>query len=86
MMTGKVRRADELYYGKSRAATLEEINELIQNYALAARRAMIAGFDGIEIHGANGYLIDQFYITIPINVMISMDSIQRIWGDLRWKW
>ncbi|HAT8325914.1 TPA: alkene reductase [Legionella pneumophila] len=60
MMTGKVRRADDLYYGKSRAATLEEINELIQNYALAARRAMIAGFDGIEIHGANGYLIDQF--------------------------
>lgn len=60
MMTGKVRRTNDLYYGKSRAATLEEISDLIQKYALAATRAMEAGFDGIEIHGANGYLIDQF--------------------------
>ncbi|TCI96413.1 alkene reductase [Aeromicrobium sp. IC_218] len=36
------------------------IQELIGQYAASARLAMDAGFDGVEIHGANGYLIDQF--------------------------
>ncbi|OAL17360.1 hypothetical protein AYO22_11727 [Fonsecaea multimorphosa] len=43
-----------------RALTEEEILELIQTYKRAAINAMKAGFDGVEIHGANGYLIDQF--------------------------
>ncbi|KAI6800989.1 NADH:flavin oxidoreductase/NADH oxidase family protein [Hortaea werneckii] len=38
----------------------EEIWETIGDYATAARNAMEAGFDGVEIHGANGYLPDQF--------------------------
>lgn len=38
----------------------EEIQEYIQDYASAAKAAIQAGFDGVEIHGANGYLIDQF--------------------------
>jgi N-ethylmaleimide reductase len=59
MMTGKLNRSD-LIAGKSRAATLDEINELINCYRDAAINAIKAGFDGIEIHGANGYLIDQF--------------------------
>lgn len=33
---------------------------MIHSYAIAAKNAIEAGFDGIEIHGANGYLIDQF--------------------------
>jgi NADPH2 dehydrogenase len=37
-----------------------EIQEFIQEYAQAARNAIKAGFDGVEIHGANGYLPDQF--------------------------
>ncbi|KAF8812477.1 FMN-linked oxidoreductase [Phlegmacium glaucopus] len=37
-----------------------EIKEYIQLYAEAAKNAIEAGFDGVEIHGANGYLIDQF--------------------------
>ncbi|KAL2127388.1 hypothetical protein VTI74DRAFT_10814 [Chaetomium olivicolor] len=40
--------------------TREEIGERVQEYARAARNAVEAGFDGVEIHGANGYLIDQF--------------------------
>lgn len=42
------------------AMTLEEIKEKVQEYADAARNAIRAGFDGVEIHGANGYLVDQF--------------------------
>ncbi|WP_316762298.1 alkene reductase [Pedobacter aquatilis] len=37
-----------------------EIDGIIQNYVNAAKNAIAAGFDGIEIHGANGYLVDQF--------------------------
>lgn len=59
-MNGKIRRAEDLYYGESRALSVLEIMELIKNYAQAAKRAIEAGFDGVEIHGANGYLIDQF--------------------------
>jgi 2,4-dienoyl-CoA reductase-like NADH-dependent reductase (Old Yellow Enzyme family) len=40
--------------------TIEDIKEVIQNFAQAARRAKQAGFDGIEMHGANGYILDQF--------------------------
>ena len=40
--------------------TIAEIQEVIQQYAQAAFNAMNAGFDGIEVHGAHGYLIDQF--------------------------
>lgn len=60
VMTGRIWRSNDLIYGKSRAATRVEIKELINSYAEAAQNAIKAGFDGIEIHGANGYLIDQF--------------------------
>ena len=40
--------------------TLDEIRVRIQEYAIAAKNAVEAGFDGVEIHGANGYLVDQF--------------------------
>uniref|UniRef100_A0A8H7NIV4 NADH:flavin oxidoreductase/NADH oxidase N-terminal domain-containing protein n=1 Tax=Bionectria ochroleuca TaxID=29856 RepID=A0A8H7NIV4_BIOOC len=42
------------------AMTTEEIWECIGDFAQAAKNAISAGFDGVEIHGANGYLIDQF--------------------------
>jgi N-ethylmaleimide reductase len=38
----------------------DEIPGLVETYARAARNAMAAGFDGVEIHGANGYLLEQF--------------------------
>ena len=42
------------------ALTLEEIPAIVAAFAQAAKNAMAAGFDGVEVHGANGYLIDQF--------------------------
>ena len=45
---------------KPRALEEEEIWAYIADYAQAAKNAIEAGFDGVEIHGANGYLIDQF--------------------------
>ena len=43
-----------------KAMTIEEIKQVIEEHRIAAKNAIEAGFDGIEIHGANGYLIDQF--------------------------
>lgn len=43
-----------------RALALDEIPALIEDYRIAARNAIDAGFDGVEVHAANGYLLDQF--------------------------
>ncbi len=43
-----------------RSLELEEIPRVVADYRRAAERALAAGFDGVEIHGANGYLIDAF--------------------------
>lgn len=45
----------------AREATAKEVEALIASYAQAADLALRAGFDGVEIHGANTYLIQQFY-------------------------
>ncbi|OBX75389.1 NADH-dependent flavin oxidoreductase [Faucicola atlantae] len=55
----KVAPSDDTDTG-ARAVTEAEIHALIQGFANAARLAIAAGFDGVEIHGANGYLIQQF--------------------------
>jgi N-ethylmaleimide reductase len=52
--TGKVPQA------VPHALTAEEIPAIVAAYARAAKNAVAAGFDGVEVHGANGYLIDQF--------------------------
>jgi N-ethylmaleimide reductase len=44
----------------ARALELSEIAGVVADYRRAAERAKAAGFDGVELHGANGYLIDQF--------------------------
>ncbi len=43
-----------------RALEVDEIKAIVRQYGQAAKNAIEAGFDGVEIHGANGYLIDQF--------------------------
>ena len=47
-------------YGEPRALARDEIPRIIADYVAAAENAMIAGFDGVQVHAANGYLIDQF--------------------------
>jgi N-ethylmaleimide reductase len=44
----------------NRALETEEVKALVEDYRKAAIRAKEAGFDGVELHGANGYLVDQF--------------------------
>lgn len=43
-----------------RELTVSEIRQIINDFVQGAKNAMIAGFDGVELHGANGYLIEQF--------------------------
>ncbi|KAH8929109.1 FMN-linked oxidoreductase [Atractiella rhizophila] len=52
---------------KPRALTTDEIKQFVGLYKQAALNAMEAGFDGVEIHGANGYLIDQFTQSVSNN-------------------
>ncbi|GAA0371318.1 2,4-dienoyl-CoA reductase-like NADH-dependent reductase (Old Yellow Enzyme family) [Bacillus horti] len=47
-------------FEKPEEMSISDIHEVIDQFALAARHAMLAGFDGVEVHGAHGYLIDQF--------------------------
>lgn len=52
--------AGKLPNATPRALKLEEIPTMVQAYVQGAQNAIAAGFDGVEVHGANGYLIDQF--------------------------
>ncbi|KAH7292953.1 hypothetical protein KP509_28G005000 [Ceratopteris richardii] len=58
----KVRLPDGVMadYSDPRPLKPQEINIVVEQFRRAARNAMAAGFDGVEIHGAHGYLIDQF--------------------------
>lgn len=60
--SGKTFTADwqQVPYETPHALTVEEIKATIADYRAAAQNAKEAGFDGVEIHAANGYLIDQF--------------------------
>ncbi|MDH4468559.1 MAG: alkene reductase [Bacteriovoracaceae bacterium] len=47
-------------YTVPRALELKEIPQIIEGFKIASKNAKNAGFDGVEVHGANGYLLDQF--------------------------
>ena len=53
-------RMEEVDAEVPHAMTVEEIQSTIQDFVAACKQCKKAGFDGVEIHGANGYLIDQF--------------------------
>jgi N-ethylmaleimide reductase len=61
--TARDANGEHVPYEAPRPLTLEEIRTTVQDYANAARKSKEAGFDGVEIHGANGYLVDQFLQT-----------------------
>ncbi|CAM2187657.1 N-ethylmaleimide reductase [Paraburkholderia sacchari] len=65
-----------------RALDTREIDRVVSDYAQAAENAIEAGFDGVEIHGANGYLIDQF-INPLVNDRTDQYSAQPIENRLR---
>ncbi|GMY07873.1 12-oxophytodienoate reductase 2-like [Fagus crenata] len=56
-LTPQIRAKD---FTPPRRLRIEEIPQIVNDFRLAARNAIEAGFDGVEIHGAHGYLIDQF--------------------------
>lgn len=55
-----------------RALELHEIPAIVSDFRQAAANAIIAGFDGVEIHAANGYLLEQFIKMVPTNEPICM--------------
>lgn len=60
--SGKVFTADwkQVDYENPHGLEINEIKEIIEDYRKACQNAKQAGFDGVEVHGANGYLLDQF--------------------------
>lgn len=83
---------------RPRELQIEEMPYLVQQYARGAKNALAANFDGIEVHGANGYLIDQF-ISSSTNhrsdayggpvanrarlLTEVLDAVSQIWGPDR---
>ncbi|EED15607.1 12-oxophytodienoate reductase opr, putative [Talaromyces stipitatus ATCC 10500] len=59
-ISGKAMDGNEYATTPPRPMTVEEIQETVKEYAAASKRAIEAGFDGVEIHAGNGYLLDQF--------------------------
>lgn len=53
-------KAGSVQASKPRALSVEEIHEIVAQFRQAARNALEAGFDGVELHAANGYLLNQF--------------------------
>lgn len=53
-------KPDQNPYGEAKAATKDDIARSVDEFGQAARWAIELGFDGVQLHGANGYLIDQF--------------------------
>ena len=59
---------------KPRPVTVEEIDEYVEWFGKAAKNAIEAGFDAVEVHNANGYLLDQFlqdvYVSLNLRFVI----------------
>ncbi len=71
----------EVPFSMPHALALEEIPGIIEEFRTGAERALRAGFDGVEIHGANGYLPDQFLQDGSTNAQTNMAARSRIARD-----
>uniref|UniRef100_UPI0040388C11 oxidoreductase n=1 Tax=Pseudomonas bambusae TaxID=3139142 RepID=UPI0040388C11 len=60
-----------------RALSRSEIAQIVDDFRQVARRAIRADFDGVEIHGANGYLVDQYLRTTSV-VRRRSPGLQRL--------
>ncbi|UYV38104.1 alkene reductase [Rhodobacteraceae bacterium D3-12] len=67
---------------KPRALETDEVDRVIEDFAQGSENAIAAGFDGVEIHGANGYLLDQF-INPLVNTRTDKYAAQTLNGRLR---
>ncbi len=56
---------------------VSEIETIAEDFALAAERAVKAGFDGVELHGAHGYLLNQFFSPL------TKQTQRRVWWFFR---
>ncbi|MDF2489874.1 MAG: NADH:flavin oxidoreductase [Pseudomonas sp.] len=65
-----------------RALSTDEVGRVVEDFAQAAENAIAAGFDGVEIHGANGYLIEQFLNPL-VNDRTDRYSAQNLEDRLR---
>lgn len=98
--SGKAFTADwkQVDFEVPRALETNEIRRIVEDYILAAENAQRAGFDGVEIHSANGYLLDQFLqsgsnqrtdeyggsIENRSRLLLDVvDNVVRIWGSGR---
>jgi 2,4-dienoyl-CoA reductase-like NADH-dependent reductase (Old Yellow Enzyme family) len=85
-------------YVVPRALARDELPQVVEQYRVGALNAMAAGFDGVEIHGANGYLLDQFLqdgsnhrtddyggsIANRARLMLEVtDAVVGVWGAAR---
>lgn len=85
-------------YVVPRALARAELPQVVEQYRLGAQNAMAAGFDGVEVHGANGYLLDQFLQdgsnhrdddyggSIPNRARLLLevtDAVVGVWGAAR---
>ena len=83
---------------RPRALQIEEMPYIVRQYERGARNALAANFDGVEVHGANGYLIDQFiesstncrtdaYGGTVVNrarlLMEVLEAVSEVWGPDR---
>jgi N-ethylmaleimide reductase len=73
-------------YVTPRALKKEELPGIVAQYAAAAERAKIAGFDGVEIHNANGYLLDQFLREAPTSAPMNTAGRSATVAGSPWKW